>query len=59
MAFVTKSDEYGTANVTIFPLLYEKIKQRLTEGNLIIVDGKIEQKYSKKSITANKFAMFQ
>lgn len=58
MAFVTISDEYGTTSVTIFPLLYKKIKEHLTEGNHIIVDGKIEQKYSKKSITANKIAMF-
>lgn len=59
MAFVTISDEFGTGNITVFPLLYWKIKQYLTEGNLIIVDGKIEQKYSKKSIIANKIAMFQ
>lgn len=59
MAFVTISDEFGTTSVTIFPLLYGKVKQHLTEGNLIMVDGQIETKYSKKSITANKIAMYQ
>ncbi|MFY0519371.1 DNA polymerase III subunit alpha [Lysinibacillus sp. UGB7] len=59
MAFVTISDEHGSSNVKVFPILYNKIRQLLVEGNLIILEGKIEQKYGKKSITANKIAMFQ
>lgn len=59
MAFVTVSDEFGTSSVTVFPALYNKIKPLLVEGNIILVTGKIEQKYNKKSITANQIAMFQ
>jgi len=59
MAFVTVSDEFGTSSVTVFPALYNNTKQLLKEGNLILVDGKIEQKFNKKSITSNKITMFQ
>ncbi len=59
MAFVTVSDEFGTSSVTVFPAIYNKTKQLLKEGNLILVDGKVDQKYNKRSIIANKVAMFQ
>lgn len=59
MAFVTVSDEFGTSSVTVFPALYNKIKPLLVEGNIILVNGKVEMKYNKKSITANRISMFQ
>ncbi|PJO44870.1 OB-fold nucleic acid binding domain-containing protein [Lysinibacillus xylanilyticus] len=59
MAFVTVSDELGTSSVTVFSAVYNKTKQLLKEGNLILVDGKVELKYNKKSIIANKITMSQ
>lgn len=42
MAFVNLEDMYGTMEAVVFPKVYEKYKDILTEGNKIIVAGKIQ-----------------
>ena len=41
MAFITVEDNYGSIEALIFPQIYEKFSYLLTEGNIIILHGKI------------------
>jgi len=44
MAFVTLEDAYGVVELIVFPNVYEKIMSRLTDGAVILADGKASLK---------------
>ena len=41
MAFVTIEDLYGTVEVLVFPKLYEKYRQIITEDNKVFITGRV------------------
>lgn len=52
MAFITASDEISSVSITLFPKIYEKCN--INEGDIIYLNGKVEKRYDKYQIIANK-----
>jgi DNA polymerase-3 subunit alpha len=52
MAFVLGSDEYGDIDLTIFPNTYKKFN-KITKGNVIEVNGKVERRFDKYQVVVN------
>ena len=52
MAFVLGSDEYGEIDLTIFPNTYKKFN-KITKGNVIEVNGKVERRFDKYQVVVN------
>jgi len=53
MAFINGSDELNTSEVVMFPSVYEKNKN-ITNGDIILVNGKIEKRFDKYQVVANE-----
>jgi DNA polymerase-3 subunit alpha len=49
MAFISGSDEFGTVDVTIFPNLYNDIRN-IKRGDIIYITGRVEKRLSKYQI---------
>ena len=49
MCFINGSDELMTADIVIFPKIYEKHKE-IKEGNIILIKGKVEKRFDKYQI---------
>ncbi len=54
MAFLTLEDNTGSANVVVFPNVYAEHKEKLKEGNGLVVVGKTDERDEEKSILADQ-----
>jgi len=54
MAFLSLEDETGTTSVVVFPKTYKENKEKLINGNAIVVVGKIDKREEEKSVLADK-----
>ncbi|MDD3679505.1 MAG: DNA polymerase III subunit alpha [Candidatus Shapirobacteria bacterium] len=54
MAFLNLEDETGTSNIVVFPKTYKENKEKLVNGNAIVVIGKIDKREEERSILADK-----
>ncbi len=54
MAFVKLTDETGEIDLTVFPNQYQTTREFLTEGNLLLVEGKVEDKQEQKQMVVDK-----
>lgn len=54
MAFLNLEDETGTSNVVVFPKVYKDNKEKLVNGNAIVVIGKIDKREEEKSVLADE-----
>ncbi len=53
MAFVTLEDMEGACDVTVFPKLYEKARDLLVEGRIVLVRGKVDVRNERAGILAD------
>lgn len=53
MAFLQVSDNTGEMTITVFPKLYQKIAKMLINNEVVVVNGKIEQKEQLNLIADN------
>ncbi len=54
MAFLSLEDETGTSNIVVFPRVYKDNKEKLVNGNAIVVIGKIDKREEEKSVLADE-----
>lgn len=50
MAFITLRDETGTIDAVVFPRTYSEHKDKIIEGNVLAVKGKVEERENKFSV---------
>ncbi len=53
MAFLTLEDMHGTCDVTVFPKVFEKARDLLTEGRIVLVRGKVDVRNERAGIIAD------
>jgi len=53
MAFITLEDMNGACDVTVFPRLYEKVRDLLVEGRIVLVQGKVDVRNERAGILAD------
>jgi DNA polymerase-3 subunit alpha len=53
MAFVTIEDMNGNCDVTVFPKTYEKAREILEDGRIVLVRGKVDVRNDRASIVAD------
>ena len=41
MAFITAEDVFGSIEVIVFPKIYERQTQLFTEGNIVLIHGRL------------------
>ncbi len=58
MAFVTGSDEIESVEITIFPKIYKNTEQ-INKGNIIKIDGRVQRRFDKFGIAANKIQILR
>lgn len=56
MAFLTASDTSGSLEVTVFPKQFAKYQDILSEGSVLVVDGKVERRNGQMQVIANSLA---
>jgi len=54
MAFIAISDETGDADAVVFPRSYEKYKQLLSIGQIVLIKGKVDIRTNKQQIVAQE-----
>ncbi|KUK84079.1 MAG: DNA polymerase III catalytic subunit, DnaE type [Microgenomates bacterium 39_6] len=54
MAFLNLEDETGSSNIVVFPKVYKDNKEKLVNGNAIVVIGKIDKREEEKSVLADE-----
>lgn len=54
MAFIKLTDETGELDLTVFPNQFLTMREQLNEGNIILVEGKIEEKQERKQMIVDK-----
>ncbi|WP_096189710.1 DNA polymerase III subunit alpha [Evansella halocellulosilytica] len=54
MAFLNISDETGEVDVTVFPEAYERYRTKLNKGEMIFVEGKIQDHRGEKKVIMEK-----
>ncbi|WP_264183988.1 DNA polymerase III subunit alpha [Bacillus shivajii] len=54
MAFLTISDELGEIDVTVFPEAYESYRTKLNKGELLFVEGKLQEHRGEKQVIMEK-----
>ncbi len=60
MAFLTLEDLYGSFEIVVFPNIYEKYLGRLSEEQVILVEGKVSVKEEEASkVIANSIALYE
>ncbi|MCQ6278357.1 DNA polymerase III subunit alpha [Bacillus sp. EB600] len=59
MAFLSVSDESGELEAVIFPETYKKCPQLIVQGNLIVIEGKAEERSGKLQFNIQKAAAFE
>jgi DNA polymerase III subunit alpha len=57
MGFVKIEDETGSIEVIVFPKVFEKTRELLFEGNLVIVIGKLSDKDGETKMLADEIAV--
>ncbi len=58
MAFITASDEYGSIDLTIFPLVYKRFND-IKIGDIIEVIGHVEKRYDKYQVIVNNIRLLE
>ena len=58
MCFISGSDELMTADIVLFPKIYEKSKN-IKEGDIIFIKGKVEKRFDKYQIVANELKILE
>jgi len=53
MAFLTLEDMNGACDVTIFPKLYDKARDLLVEGRIVLVRGKVDVRNERAGVLAD------
>ena len=53
MAFISGSDELSTADIVLFPKIYEKYNN-LKHGDIVLIKGKVEKRFDKHQIVVNE-----
>jgi DNA polymerase-3 subunit alpha len=53
MAFVTMEDMNGACDITVFPKTFEKTKELLLEGRVVLVRGKVDVRNDKAGVIAD------
>lgn len=48
MAFLAISDQSGEMNAVVFPLIYKRIQSFLKKGEILVIDGKVEERNGAK-----------
>jgi len=56
MAFVTIEDMHGVCDVTVFPKTFEKTREFLDEGRIVLVRGKVDVRNDRASIIADSLS---
>ncbi|EHS87506.1 DNA-directed DNA polymerase III alpha subunit [Limosilactobacillus gastricus PS3] len=59
MAFLTVSDETGNLDVTVFPSQYLQFKTNLQNNQIVVINGKVEQRNQELQLIANRIALAQ
>ncbi|HIX01685.1 MAG TPA: DNA polymerase III subunit alpha [Candidatus Ligilactobacillus excrementigallinarum] len=59
MAFVTASDTSGEIEMTVFPKQFLQYGNLLQEGEVILVEGKVEQRNDQLNLIANRLQLAQ
>ncbi|MDD3531974.1 MAG: DNA polymerase III subunit alpha [Candidatus Shapirobacteria bacterium] len=54
MAFLNLEDETGTSNIVVFPKIYRDNKEKMVNGNAVVVVGKIDKREEEKSVLADE-----
>ena len=57
MCFAKIEDETGSIEVIVFPKVFEKTRELLVEGNLIVVIGKLSDKDGETKVLADEVAL--
>ncbi|MFA9558728.1 DNA polymerase III subunit alpha [Evansella sp. AB-rgal1] len=57
MAFVKISDETGELDITVFPDQYESYRLKLQKGELLFIEGKIQEHKGDKKLVLDKCAL--
>lgn len=52
MAFVQLQDEYSSVSITLFPQVFQLVQDMLREGELLYVEGTLEQRFGKPQVKA-------
>ncbi|MCP3025451.1 DNA polymerase III subunit alpha [Halobacillus sp. A5] len=58
MAFLTISDETEEMEAVLFPAIYREVKQRLEQNQLVLINGKMEERNNKKQLIINETSKF-
>lgn len=58
MAFIKLSDEEDNVDLTMFPKIYEKYTS-IANGNIILVNAKVERRYEKYQLIVNNINILQ
>ncbi|WP_064092608.1 DNA polymerase III subunit alpha [Rossellomorea aquimaris] len=54
MAFLEIGDESGEMEAVVFPSVYKQFMTQLKEGNMLIFEGKLEERNEKRQLIINK-----
>ncbi len=54
MAFLSLEDMNGACDVTVFPKLYEKVRDILVEGSIVLVRGKVDVRNDRAGVLADE-----
>ncbi|TYR82168.1 DNA polymerase III subunit alpha [Priestia megaterium] len=57
MAFFSMNDETGAIDVVAFPRTYEKYRDALKPGNVVLVKGKLDKRQEKKQLISQEIAL--
>ncbi|GKU81554.1 DNA polymerase III subunit alpha [Niallia sp. NCCP-28] len=56
MAFLVISDQSGEMNAVVFPLVYKRIQPFLKKGEILVMDGKVEERNGNKQFNVQNVA---
>ncbi|MDF2535213.1 MAG: dnaE [Bacillales bacterium] len=54
MAFLSIGDETGEIETVVFPRTFQPVADKIEKGNVLVFEGKIEEKNSRKQLIANR-----
>lgn len=58
MAFINGSDEIKQIDIIIFPKIYRNI-DKINDGNILYIDGKVQKRFDKYQVVANKIQILR
>ena len=54
MAFLSIGDETAEIETVVFPRTYQPVSDKIEKGNVLVFEGKVEEKNSRKQLIANR-----